>query len=85
MNNAERIAQLEAQIKALKAEQSELLKQQTKVEVDKWRGRIDDLEVQMHLGAMEADEKLGPLFEKMRHAWDEAKALLDNNKRADDS
>jgi hypothetical protein len=83
MNNAERIAQLEAQIKALKSEQSELLKQQTKVEVDKWRGRIDDLEVQMHLGAMEADEKLAPLFEKMRHAWEEAKALLDNKRTGD--
>lgn len=85
MNNPERLAQLEAQIKALRAEQSELLKQQTKVEVDKWRGRIDDLEVQMHLGAMEADEKFAPLFEKMRHAWEEAKALLDNTKRTDDS
>lgn len=84
MNSADRISQLEAQIRTLKAEQTELLRQQTKVELDKWRGRIDELEVQMHLGAMEADEKFAPLFEKMRHAWDEAKALLDG-KRTDDS
>ena len=84
MNNSDRIAHLEAQIKALKAEQSQLLRQQTKIEVDKWHGRIDDLAVQMHLGAMEADEKFAPIFEKVRHAWDEAKALLDH-KRTDDS
>lgn len=84
MNNTDRIAHLEARIKALRDEQSQLLREQTKVEVDKWHGRINDLEVQMHLGAMEVDEKLAPLIEKMRHAWEEAKSVLDG-KRSDDS
>lgn len=77
MNNADRINALETQIKTLRTEQADLLRQQTKVEVDKWRGRIDDLEVQMHLGAMEVDEALAPVYEKLRHAWEEAKAILD--------
>lgn len=83
MNTSDRIASLESQIKVLKVEQSELIRHQAQVELDKWRGRIDDLEVQMHLGAMEVDQLLAPLLEKMQHAWTEAKALLDG-KPSDD-
>ena len=66
MTNKERIAQLEEQLSTLRREQAELLRQQAQFEVDVWHGRAEDLELKAHLGAMEAEEKLEPLMDKLR-------------------
>jgi len=73
-----RIAKLEAQITRLQAKQSELNKQLTKAQVQQWQGRIDDLEVQMHLGAMEANEHLAELLERFRSTWATARAQMES-------
>lgn len=72
MTTEERIAKLEAQIDKLQAKQAELLRQLTKAQIDQWQGRIEDLEVQMHLGAMESSDKLTALMEQLRTRWTEA-------------
>ena len=51
METDARIAKLEANIKALQAKQVALHKQLTDAQVEQWQARIDDLEVQVHLGA----------------------------------
>ena len=73
MTTEERIAQLEAQIDDLRAKQAELHKQMTKAQIDQWQGRIEDLEVQMHLGAMETSDKLAALMGRLRSNWADAR------------
>jgi hypothetical protein len=66
MTNEDRITGLEAQIRKLQAEQAELRMQLAKAQLDRWRGRIEDLEVQMHLGAMEAGDEPTALMRQLR-------------------
>ena len=54
MTTEDRIAQLEDQLHQLQGQQADLRKQLAKAQLDQWQGRIEDLEVQMHLGAVEA-------------------------------
>jgi ubiquinone biosynthesis protein UbiJ len=74
MSNEDRIKSLEDQIARLQARQEELSKQLAQAEIDRWQGRIEDLEVQMHLGAMEANDRLAGLLEQVRRRWSEATA-----------
>ena len=73
MTTEERIAKLEAQIDKLQAKQADLHKQLTKAQIDQWQGRIEDLEVQMHLGAMDTNDKLALLMEQLRGRWSDAR------------
>ena len=45
MATEDRIKKLEAQIDELRAKQAELNKQLAQAEIDRWQGRIEDLEV----------------------------------------
>jgi multidrug resistance efflux pump len=74
MSTEDRIKTLEEQIAGLQARQEELSKQLAQAEIDRWQGRIEDLEVQMHLGAMEANDRLNGLLEQVRRRWAEATA-----------
>ena len=69
MTTEERIAKLEAQIDKLQAKQAELHRQLTKAQIDQWQGRIEDLVVQMHLGAMETSDILTGLMDQLRSRW----------------
>lgn len=69
----ERIAKLEAQISKLQAKQADLHKQLTKAQIDQWQGRIEDLEVQLHLGAMDTNDRLTLLMEQLRSRWSDAR------------
>ena len=73
MTTEERIAKLEAQIDKLQAKQAELHKQLTKAQIDQWQGRLEDLEVQMHLGAMDTSDKLTALMDQLRNRWADAR------------
>jgi hypothetical protein len=77
MTSDERIARLEAQIETLKTQQSELYQQLAQAQRDQWQGRIEDLEVQMHLGAMEANDKAAALMDELRGRWAEARGQFD--------
>ncbi len=75
----DRIAKLEAQISKLQAQQADLRGQLAKAQLDQWRGRIDDLEVQMHLGAMDASDKLTALMHQLRDKWADARRQIDES------
>ena len=78
MTTEERIAKLEAQIDKLQAKQAELHKQLTKAQIDHWQGRLEDLEVQMHLGAMETSDKLTELMDQLRNRWADARRQFED-------
>lgn len=72
----DRIAKLEAQIKALEAKHSELYQQLADARLDQWKGRLEDLEVQARLGAMETNDRVAALVEQARDRWNDAKAQI---------
>ena len=78
MTTEERIAQLEAQIDKLHAKQAELHKQFAKAQIDQWQGRIEDLELQMHAGAAEANDKLTALMDQLRSRWADARRQFED-------
>ncbi len=73
----ERIDQLESRISDLTDELSDLRSQLAKAQLDQWQGRIEDLEVQLHLGAMETNDRLAPLVEQLRGRWLDARSQVD--------
>lgn len=67
---AARVAALEEQIASLR---EQLLEGQ----LEEWKSRIDQLELQAHLGEMEARGEIEPLLEQLRNRWLDARAQLD--------
>ena len=49
-----------------------------KARSDQWQARLDDLDLQAHLGAMDAQETLDPLVERLRNAWLDARQRFDS-------
>jgi hypothetical protein len=79
MTTEDRIAKLEAQIGKLQAQQADMRKQLARAQLDLWQGRIEDLEVQMHLGAMEASDKLTALMDQLRAKWADARRQIEES------
>lgn len=79
MTTEDRIAKLEAEIGQLRAHQTDLRKQLAEAQLDQWRGRVEDLEVQMHLGAMDASDKVTALTERLRDNWADARRQLEQS------
>ena len=73
MTTEDRIAQLEDQLHEMQGQQADLRKQLAKAQLDQWQGRIEDLEVQMHLGAVEASDKAKAQMGKLRERWADAR------------
>lgn len=73
MTTEDRVTELERQIDELQSHQSDLRKQLARAQLDLWRGRIEDLELQMHLAAMEANDKLTTLMSQLRDRWTDTK------------
>lgn len=69
MTTEDRVTQLERQIDQLQAQQADLRRQLAQAQLDQWRGRIEDLELQMHLAAMEANDQLTTLMSRLRDRW----------------
>jgi chromosome segregation ATPase len=76
MTTEERIARLESQIERLEQREVELRKQMAAAQLDQWYARIEDLEVQARLGAMETSDRVHELLEQTRSRWQEAKTQL---------
>lgn len=75
----DRITQLEEQIHELNDQQADLRKQLAKAQLDQWQGRIEDLEVQMHLGALDASDKATAQMDKLRARWADAKRQFEES------
>lgn len=78
MTDEDRISQLEAQLTELHKKQDDLYGQLARAERDRWQGYIDDLEVQVHLGAMEANDRARELMAVLRKAWNDASHQVDS-------
>ena len=67
---------MEAQIERLEQREAELRTQVAAAQLDQWYARIEDLEVQAHLGAMETSDKVKDLLDQTRSRWQDAKAQM---------
>ena len=81
MNTEDRVAQLEDEIHGVQDQLADLRKQLAKAELDQWQGRVEDLEVQMHLGAVEASDKATAQMHKLRDKWADARRQLEESAR----
>lgn len=79
MSDNDRISSLEGQIADLERQLGEMRRQLSEAELDQWRGRIDDLEVQAHLGSLDVRDRLNPLIEDLRNAWLDAREQLSDS------
>ncbi len=79
MTTEERIAKLESRLGKLQAKQADLQKQLAKAQLDQWQGRIEDLEIQLHLGAMDASDKLTALMDQLRDRWADGRRQFENS------
>lgn len=77
MNSEDRIARLEQQIDELRSKQDVLNRQLVRAQREQWQNRIEDLEVQFHLGAMEANDRARALLEELRSKWAEVRSQVD--------
>ena len=73
MTENERVTKLEAQIADLESKQTELYDQLAEARLDQWKGRLEDLEVQVHLGAMDTNDRIAALMQKAHDRWDDAR------------
>lgn len=73
MSDTDRMAALEDQVEKLEAQLKEVRGELARAELDQWRGRVDSLEVQARLAAMEADDRVAPLMEQLRNRWLDAR------------
>ena len=73
MTTDDRITKLETKIRKLEDRETDLRKQLAEAQLDQWQGRIENLEVQMHLGAMEANDELTALMNRVRARWADAR------------
>lgn len=73
----DRIDALEAALRRVQHEQDELRRALARAELDQWRGRIEDLEVQIDLGSKEARDRLQPLLTQLQNRWLDARRQFD--------
>ena len=79
MTTDDRISKLETKIRKLESQQTDLRKQLAEAQLDQWQGRIENLEVQMHLGAMEASDELTTLMNRLRGKWADARQQFEKS------
>ena len=79
MTSDDRIARLEAEIDKLRGQEADLRKRLAKAQLDQWQGRIEDLELQMHLGAMEESDKLTSLMDQLRGRWADSRRQFEES------
>jgi hypothetical protein len=82
MTDASDVERLEQRIHELEAQQDALQQQLQKAQLEQWEGRIDDLEVQIHLGTLELGDRLDPLLDALRNRWLDAKQTLNEGASA---
>jgi regulator of replication initiation timing len=79
MAKEDRIAKLEEQIGSLHAQQADLRKQLARAQLDQWQGRFEDLQLQVHLGAMEANDKVSALMGQLGDKWADARRQFEES------
>ncbi len=78
MTSDQRIAKLEAQIDDLQGAQAKVSRELVEARIEQWQARIDDLEVQIHLGTVEAKDKLTALSAELQTRWSAARRQMED-------
>jgi hypothetical protein len=73
MTENTKTADLEARINDLEDQLEVLHEQLRQAELEVWQGRVDDLEVQVHLASLDVQDQLDPLLETLRNRWLDAR------------
>jgi hypothetical protein len=71
-------ADLQARIEELEDQIRDLHAQVRRADIEQWQGRVDDLEVQVHLGSAELRDRLEPMVEALRNRWLDAREQMDH-------
>lgn len=77
MDINEHVTQLQAHINALTATQDAMRQELADAKIDQWQARIDDLEVQVHLAALDTGDRIAPLMDDLRNIWLDARNQLE--------
>jgi hypothetical protein len=77
MTTEDRVAVLEGKIDALQTKHAALRQHLTEAQLEQWHARIDDLEVQIHLASMAANDRLMPILDRLRAIWLDARTQLE--------
>lgn len=72
----DRMNALEQQVHDLREQISRLNKELVEAQLDEWKGRIDELELQAHLGQMNVVDQVAPLVDAVRNRWLDAQEQL---------
>jgi hypothetical protein len=79
MTTEDRITQLEDQLRELRGQQADLRKQLARAQFDQWQGRVEDLELQVHLGAVEATDKVTAQLKNVHTKWATARRQFEDS------
>ncbi|MFN8040518.1 MAG: hypothetical protein U0Q07_14995 [Acidimicrobiales bacterium] len=71
--------ELKARIADLEQQVAELRAQLYESEIQDWKARIDQLEVQAKLGSMEARDEINPVLERLRNLVLDARAQMEQS------
>ena len=78
MTTDERIAQLEKRLDKLSEDHAAVTRQLAQAHIDQWQGRIDDLELQVHLGTAEATDRIDALTSELQTRWSKARRQMED-------
>ena len=78
MTSEDRIAKLEAQIDDLQEAQTKVSRHLVEARIEQWQARIDDLEVQIHLGTVEAKDRLTALSDELQSRWSTVRRQMED-------
>ncbi len=73
MTTNERIVNLEARLDKLSNDHAAVTKQLVQAHVDQWQARIDNLELQVHLGTRQASDRVETLASTLQTRWSHAR------------
>jgi len=76
MTTEERITNLESRLDDLQKSHDLISEQLTQARIEQWQARIDDLELQVHLGAADARDRLDELTTELSHRWGKVRQQL---------
>jgi hypothetical protein len=77
MSQSQTIADLEAHIAELEHEEEQLRESLARTQMEQWEGHLDDLQVQVRLGAMEVRDRLDPIVDRVRGQVAEARSRVE--------
>lgn len=82
MTNGTDTKTLEHRVADLENQVSQLNMELLGTQLDDWKARIDQLEVQAHLGQLEARQQITPLVDQLRNRWLDAREAVANTQDA---